>query len=146
MFIRFQSAVPNGRGTYPGIFAMANGLRDAGLLHDDDARWVQRENALGNRSYTDPSTVIADCYDGRPNPGARSWFKDTAVGLVQMAYRYTALLDRYGVPWVELRTERPGRIVYDDDVQVVAVPFTHEADWPLKEPGRRSSRSQTLRS
>lgn len=146
MFIRFQSAVPNGRGTYPGIFAMANGLRDAGLLTDDDARWVQRENALGNRSYTDPSTVIADCYDRGLNPGARSWFKDTAVDLVQMAYRYTALLDRYGVPWVELRTEHPGRIVYDDDVQVVAVPFTHEADWPLREPDTRSSSAPTPRS
>lgn len=53
-----------------------------------------------------------------------------------MARRYTVLLDRYEVPWVEPRTERPGRIVYDDAVQVVAVPFVHEEHWPLRAPHR----------
>lgn len=138
MFLRFQSAVPNGRGTCPGIFAMTNGLHDAGLLADEDAEWVQHQNAHGDRSYTDPSTVVADCYNAMVNPGARSWFKGDALNLVLMARRYTRLLDRYEVPWVELRTERPGRIVYEDKVQVVAVPFTHEVDWPLREP-RESS-------
>lgn len=138
MFLRFQSAVPNGRGTYPGIFAMTNGLRDADLLADDDVEWVRRQNAHGDRSYTDPSTVVADCYDATVNPGARSWFKDDAGDLLLMARRYTRLLDRYEIPWVELRSERPGRIVYEDQVQVVAVPFTHETDWPLSDPCGRS--------
>lgn len=138
MFLRFQSAVPNGRGTYPGIFAMTNGLRDAGLLAGDDAEWVRRQNAHGDRSYTDPSTVVADCYDATINPGARAWFKDDAADLLLMARRYTRLLDRYGVPWVELRSERPGQIVYEDQVQVVAVPFTHATDWPLRDPRERS--------
>ena len=138
MFLRFQSAVPNGRGAYPGIFAMTNGLRDAGLLADEDEEWVQRQNAHGNRSYTDPSTVVADCYNATVNPGARSWFRDDALNLLLMARRYARLLDRYEVPWVELRTERPGRIVYEDQVQVVAVPFTYEVDWQLRGPSESS--------
>lgn len=55
-----------------------------------------------------------------------------AADLLRMARRYTLFLDRYEVPWVELRTEHPGRIVYEDRVQFVAVPFTHDADWPLR--------------
>lgn len=132
MFLRFQSAVPNRRGSFPGIFAMANGLRDAGVLSPADAEWVRVWNARGESAYTDPSTVARGCYDPVTNPGARSWFTGDAVELLAMAHRYTELLDRYEVPWVQLRTARPGRIVYEDAVQVVAVPFTHAEHWPLR--------------
>lgn len=131
MFRRFQSAVPNRRGSFPGIFAMANGLLRAGMLAEADSDWVRRENARGEHAYTDPSTVVPGCYDPVRNPGARSWFKDDAHELLAMAREYAVLLDRYDVAWVELRTAHPGRIVYEDEVQVVAVPFTHEEHWPL---------------
>lgn len=134
MYIRFQSAVPNARGAFPGIFAMTNGLRDAHLLSDVDEAWVRRRNAHGNRAYTDPSTRVADCYDPAINPGARSWFRSEAEELLRMARDDARLLDRYEVPWVELRTPRPGRIVYADQVQVVAVPYTHDQHWPFR-PG-----------
>lgn len=134
MFHRFQSSVPNRRGSFPGIFAMTNGLRDAGLLTPADEEWVRWENAHGEAAYTDPSTVVADCYSPRTNPGARSWFKGEAYELLAMARRYAALLDRYEVPWVELRTTRPGRLVFEDAMQVVAVPFVHEEHWPLRVP------------
>ncbi|WP_164488335.1 MULTISPECIES: hypothetical protein [unclassified Plantibacter] len=58
MFVRFQSAVPNRQGRYPGVFAMANGLHASGRLSEK-------------------------------------------------------------------------RLTYEDDVQVVAVPFRHPDDWPL---------------
>lgn len=139
MFVRFQSAVPNRRGTFPGIFAMANGLRDAGVLSPEDDRWLRRMNAHGERAYTDPSTVVADCYDRERNPGARSWFRESADELLAIARAYTQLLDRSRVPWSELRTSTPGRIVYADSVQVVAVPFTHAQDWPLPVSARPRS-------
>lgn len=132
MFLRFQSAVPNGRGSYPGIFALTNGLRDRGLLSDADAEWVRRQNSHGDRAYTSPSTVDSSCYDPAVNTDACSWFKEEARDLLGMARRYMLLLDRYQVPWVELRTDHPGRIVYEDSVQVVAVPFVHEEHWPLR--------------
>ncbi|MFE5774273.1 hypothetical protein [Brachybacterium sp. NPDC056505] len=131
MFVRFQSAVPNRRGAFPGIFAMANGLRDAGVLSPEDDRWVRRMNAHCERAYTDPSTVVTDCYDHERNPGARSWFRENADELLAIARAYTQLLDRCRIPWEEVRTSTPGRIVYEDSVQVVAVPFTYAQDWPL---------------
>jgi hypothetical protein len=139
MFHRFQSAVPNGRGRFPGVFAMTNGLLRAGLLSDADEEWVREENARGELAYTDPSSVVLDCYSPTTNSGARSWFRSEARELLAMTSGYTALLDRYGISWVELRTERPGRIVYEDEVQVVAVPFTHEEHWPLPALGVRTA-------
>jgi hypothetical protein len=37
--------------------------------------------------------------------------------------RAAGLLDGAGVPVLELRTTRPGYILYEDDFQVVALPF-----------------------
>lgn len=133
-YVRYQSAVPNRRGTWPGVFAMANGLLVGSALVDDDLRWLRAANERAQTLYVDPSTVDPDCYDPRVNPGARSWFRAGATELLTMSAGYLDLLDRYRVPWVELRTDAPGRITYEDDVQVVAVPFTHRGDWPFTAP------------
>lgn len=65
------------------------------------------------------------------NPGARAWFKESAVDLIEFTQTYLRLLDLHDIPWVELRTSRPGRITYEDDVQLVAVPLRYPEDWPF---------------
>lgn len=129
-YLRFQSAVPNRHGRFPGVFAMANGLRRGELLSAADAIWLAAANDQANALYPDPSSVQADCYDPVMNPGARSWFVAGAQELLEMTGTYLELLDRYKVPWVELRTKTPGRIVYQDPHQVVAVPYDYAA-WPF---------------
>lgn len=39
-----------------------------------------------------------------------------------MTRDYLALLDRYSVGWMELRTSTPGRVTHEDIVHVIAVP------------------------
>ena len=73
-----------------------------------------------------------DCIDAEINPGARSWFTETARELLEMTRGYLELLDIYGIGWVELRTKTPGRITYQDAVQIVAVPPTHKHERPFK--------------
>ncbi|WP_196073129.1 VOC family protein [Nakamurella alba] len=130
-FVRFQSASPNRHGRWPGIFAMANGLAQEGMLSPADATWLREANDSANEAYPDPTTVAPDCYDRTTNPGARSWFRAYATLLLDMVPPYLDLLDRYGIGWTELRTSSPGRITYQDEVQVVAVPQSHPADWPF---------------
>lgn len=110
---------------------MVNGLAAAGLLSLEDRRWLDAANDQANAAYPDPSTIRPGCYDPVANPGARSWFKVEASALLSMTGTHLSILDRYGVAWVELRTSHPGRIVYDDEVQVVAVPHAYPADWPF---------------
>lgn len=114
------------------MFALANGLAGELLLAPADAAWVRASNGHANASYVDPSTVVADCYDPVLNPGARSWFTSSARELLELTRGYLDLLDRYGVRWVELRTSTPGRVTYEDAVEVVAVPFTCPEDWPFE--------------
>ncbi|WP_414171362.1 hypothetical protein [Clavibacter tessellarius] len=78
-YVRFQSAVPNRRGTYPGVFALANGLRLSGLLSAEEGEWMDAANARASESYADPRSVDPDCYDRDINPGARAWFRATAA-------------------------------------------------------------------
>lgn len=59
-----------------------------------------------------------------------AWFKLEGGGhLIELTGFY--LLDRYDVPWVELRTSAPGRIHYEDRVQVVTTPWAYPEDWPF---------------
>jgi hypothetical protein len=96
------------------------------------ARGTVVANASANATYTDPTTVAADCYNSALNPGARSWFKAVSSQLLEMTAEYLNLLRRYGVPWMALRTRNPGRLVYADEVQVVAVPHTYPEHWPFQ--------------
>jgi hypothetical protein len=132
LYVRFRSAVPNRRGSYPGIFGLANGLAADGRLTADDYAWWAATNAVGDALYRDPSRVDPACYDRELNPGAAAWFRSSATELLTLAEGYLQLLDRYGVPWHELRTDRPGHLVYEDDVQVVAVPLRYPEDWPFR--------------
>ncbi|KTR03665.1 hypothetical protein [Curtobacterium luteum] len=131
-FIRYQSAVPNRHGRFPGVFALANGLRRDAVLRPEDGAWLLRANLGATAAHVDPTTVDATCYDPSVNPGARAWFVAEAVGLLEMTAPYLELLDRYEVPWVQLTTRSPGRIVYRDASQVVAVPYRHPEDWPFR--------------
>jgi hypothetical protein len=52
-----------------------------------------------------------------------SWFKDTAVAHIAKMHRLARILEAHGLPVEELRTERPGYVVYEDAFQVAAEPF-----------------------
>ncbi|MDY1006314.1 hypothetical protein [Curtobacterium sp. CFBP9011] len=130
-FVRYQSAVPNRHGQYPGVFALANGLRDDGRLTTEDQWWLLEANQKATAAYVDPTTVDTACYEPTINPGARAWFFADAADLLAMTTPYLELLDRYEVPWMQLRTRTPGRVVYRDAAQVIAVPYRHPEDWPF---------------
>ncbi|WFR67998.1 hypothetical protein P9139_06485 [Curtobacterium flaccumfaciens] len=113
------------------MFALANGLRDDGLLTPEDRTWLLDANRKATAAYVDPATIDPACYDATLNPGARSWFVAEARDLLEMTALYLDLLDRYEVPWTQLATHSPGHIVYRDATQIVAVPYRHPEDWPF---------------
>jgi hypothetical protein len=121
-FVRFEATAPNSRGMRSGVFALANRLASTGLFTPADAAWHRAANTRADLLYRNPSFETPGCYDRTVNPGARAWFRSSAAELLTMTRGYLELLDRYGVGWVEVRTDDPGRITHSDDVQVVAVP------------------------
>lgn len=107
---------------------MANGLARAGRLSASDLAWRRHTNARLEELYGDPTVLAPECYDQVAHPGARSWFRERATTLIEETQAYLALLDRYCIGWVELRTTSPGRVTYADEVQGVAVPYSYPAD------------------
>lgn len=55
---------------------------------------------------------------------ALSWFKESAALQLQRARELVALLEEHGIFVEMLRTARPGYVVYEDEFQVVAEPFS----------------------
>lgn len=121
-FVRYQASTPNGRGSYPGIFALANGLANGGKLSSEDWASWRSANDHYDAAYVDPSTVDESNYDRAINPSAQSWFKSTATHLLVGLDFYTDLLRRYDVEWQVLYSNDPGILLYEDDVQIVVTP------------------------
>ncbi len=121
-YVRYQAAIPTRRGTYPGIFALANGLAINGKLSAGDwAAWRQA-NDRADRAYLDPATVDAAVYDRAINPTAQAWFKSTAKDLLAHLDFYEDLLRRYRADYQVLSSDDPGTLLYEDEVQIVVVP------------------------
>lgn len=122
-FVRFESPTPNGRGAHIGIFGLANGLAHRDLLSSQDREWLATSNAWRDTAYADPATVDATIFDKTVHPLATCWFKSTAEHLLVQVSGYLDLLDRYDVKWRERRATDPGRPIYEDQVQVVVLPY-----------------------
>ncbi len=120
-FVRFQSPEINRHGLHTGVFGLTNVLGKRGALTADDYQWWRESNAWCEATYTDPSTIDPQVYDKAINPRATAWFKTTAHHLLARVEGYLELLSRYGVECRPMFFDCPGRVVYEDEVQVVVV-------------------------
>lgn len=123
LFVRFRSATANARGVRVGVFALANGLARAGRLNVDEYGLWRRSNDWFEAAYAEPTRADPAVYDRAVHPGAVAWFKLSAVELIDRTALYTELLDAHQVAWERVETADPGRIVHEDDVHVIAVPW-----------------------
>lgn len=122
VYIRFQSPAPGRRGVHIGVFGLTNSLGRAGALTDDEHRAWRLGNDWFNAAYPDPSATRPDVYDEHVHPRATAWFKDSATHLLERLPPYLEILAAHGVACVRVESADPGRIVYEDDVEVVVVP------------------------
>ena len=65
-----------------------------------------------------PSPLSA-ILDEQLGPDAVSWFKDTAEPSIKKMWEIVALLKEHGIAVRLLRSKNPGKIVYEDDFQIV---------------------------
>lgn len=121
-YLRCQGLQLDSRGVFPGIYGLANGLARADKLSPQDYLWWQAANAFGDAAYPDPSALHPEVYNRQINPHAQAWFKTSAKHLIAYTAGYLVLLRKYGILVVELRSNDPGEIIYEDSVQIVVNP------------------------
>ncbi|MET7801304.1 hypothetical protein [Streptomyces decoyicus] len=123
LYVRFQGTRRSPRGHFPGIFGLANNLARQGKLSEEQYRFWRAGNDWYDAHYTNPSHLDPTIYDHDLNPGAVAWFKATAVHLIDRVEGYLEILAAHGVACERVESSNPGEVIYEDDEQVVVVPW-----------------------
>lgn len=97
-----------------GIFTEARFLRERGeLTEEEDARLEELYDWFAEQVPVPPFST------GRFPRDAVAWFKDDAGEPLTKMWDIVALLREHGVEIRLLRSANPGRVVYEDRVQVL---------------------------
>ena len=130
MFVRFVLQRRNeDSGVRDGFFSAAYALCEDGATPGYAAAALGEHIAWFRNNLDTPyrfSRSTAKGADRRASKGV-SWFKPDALECIARAFDVKAILDEYGYPVDVLKTDRPGYVVYEDALQIVAEPF---ADTP----------------
>lgn len=121
-YVRFQSPVPDRMGRRIGIFGLVNMLGNRGLLTSDEEHFRRTTNAWYDSSYVNPMSVDPTVYDSDINPHAAAWFLPAAEPLMKPIPGYLRILAAHNLPCERYTSSDPGRIIYKDPHQVVAIP------------------------
>ena len=125
MFLRFVTTELDDESHQElGVFHAAGKLRDAGSLSQEEKAFLQEVRDWFNKNLEKPTRFTSakpPYYRKRKN--GISWFKDTAREHIGKMRETVALLEHHDVPVRVIKTTRPGYVVYEDEFQIVAVPF-----------------------
>jgi hypothetical protein len=128
-YLRFVVAdIDEDSGKELGVFHAVLGLREAGKLDEHEQELHDLTRQWFNENLEKPTRFTASKppYYRKPNK-AISWFKDTAKGHLSHVRDLVAILHNHGVSVRTLKTDRVGYVVYEDEYQIVAEPFTNES-------------------
>ncbi|WP_315785405.1 MULTISPECIES: hypothetical protein [unclassified Bradyrhizobium] len=115
MFVRFVVGKDGENHRWlTGIITEARLLRDRGQLATYQNAWLEDTYTWLNAHLPCPPFSTS-------NWGAEavSWFKDTAEPSIKKMWEIAALLEEHGIAVRLLRSKNPGKIVYEDDFQIV---------------------------
>lgn len=123
MFIRFASLrVDCDSGREMGVFHTAYRVKYSGLLDDIECEQLEAlmedfDNLDAPSCYRDPSLRFKRKY------AAICWFKPQSRRFTGSLWALVDFLKRQGIAMRQWRTHLPGRVLYEDEHQVAAVPF-----------------------
>ncbi len=120
MFLRFAINDRDGNSRREkGVFTALYGLADKHILSDYELTWFDEQESRF-RKHLKRLQGIKD------HPPAILWFKDTAPEQISRMRALCALLEHKDIAIVYFETLRPGRILYEDEHQVAAIPYVRE--------------------
>ncbi len=126
MYLRFiVGDRDNDSGQQSGVFQALYKLRDSGKLHAHEEDVVEELRQWFNKNLEVPDrfTAAKPPYY-RKKKRAISWFKDTAHEHMSRIREMVAILENHDVAVRMMTSDRVGYVVYEDDYQIVAEPFS----------------------
>jgi hypothetical protein len=128
-YLRFVVAdIHDNSGKELGVFHAVLGLREAGKLaeHEEELHDLTRQWFNDNLEKPTRFTASKPPFYRKPNK-AISWFKDNAKDHLAHIRDLVAILQNHGIAVRMLKTDRVGYVVYEDEFQIVAEPFTNDS-------------------
>jgi hypothetical protein len=125
MFLRFVIAELDDESHKElGVFHAAGKLRDSSSLSQAEETMLQEILDWFSINLEKPKrfTSAKPPYYRKRQDGI-SWFKDSAGKHIGKMHEMVAVLKHHDVPVRMIKTTRPGYVLYEDEFQVVAVPF-----------------------
>ena len=126
-FVRFVLTTRHhDSGVEEGLFSTAYHLRDSSQVEDEDRRLLTELLRWFGENLTTPDRFNRSKSKGfyRRNTRGIAWFKDSATDCLSRMHRMKAILEKCGHPVTMLTETRVGYVVYEDDLQIVAEPFS----------------------
>ena len=120
MFVRFVVGSDAENAAWlTGVITEARLLRDAGERFDYES---ERLEAIYDwfKEHLPCPPFQSKLRSGEWTRDAVAWFRAEAREPIRRIWDLVAILREHGVPVRMITTEKPGKIVYDDDYQVVA--------------------------
>jgi hypothetical protein len=122
LYVRFSVTEKDDiSGIGMGLFTAMGLLRDKDVLleheielYDSTLKWFARNLAV-------PKALAGGNYHNRP--GAVSWFKDSAAEHIDHMRRIAQILESHDIAVTQSSTTRPGKVEYEDQYQIAAIPF-----------------------
>jgi hypothetical protein len=113
-------------GVEDGAFGLAYALLDSPEIETADRHVLAETLAWFEKNLPKPTRFNRTRSKGfyRRKTRGIAWFKDTSTEHLARMHLIKALLESYGYPVVMLSEARVGYVTYEDDVQVVAEPFS----------------------
>jgi hypothetical protein len=107
-----------------GVFQAAFRLRDDGKLFAYEEVRLREISAWFDSNLQKPTRLTsAKPPHYRKRNNAISWFRSSASEHIGKIRELLAILDAHHVRHQMLKTKQPGYVVYEDEYQVVSVPF-----------------------
>jgi len=108
-----------------GVIHAAFNLRDSGKLYPyEESRLEELREWFNAHLKTPGRFTAAKPPHYRKRKRAISWFKDSAQEHIRHVHEMVGILERHGIPVKLIKTDRVGYVVYEDEHQVVAEPFS----------------------
>ncbi len=126
MYLRFVvKEINEDSGRELGVFHAIRYVRDEGKLSADQLEQCESIMQWFSEHLERPTrfTAAKPPYYRKQNK-AISWFKDTAHAHLGQIWELVGILQQHGVEVRMLRAERVGYVVYEDEFQIVAEPFS----------------------
>jgi hypothetical protein len=124
MFVRFVvKDKDRDSGRRQGLFQAAKALKESGALSAPDHERLEAIRSWFNEHLERPVRLAVSV---RPHAKAQaiSWFRDTATVHIAKMREFQEVLERYGLAVQMIKAKRLGYILYEDEFQVAAYPFS----------------------